>query len=96
MRPAVGMLSNQGFDNGGYLPLLTARKLGRFLENPTHLADRPCAALLHLAISNQGIKRDAKSIGQLLNLIRPQGDWSSLPPGVSRLRDAHPFSKLLL
>jgi len=65
------VLSDQSSDDGGNLPLLTSRKLGRFLEDTTHLADRTGSALLHVSIPNQIVKRNTKRITQLLNLVRP-------------------------
>ena len=92
---SVDVLSNQGFNNSGYLPLLTARKLGGFLENQTHLAGWSGTALLSIR-SDKFFNHDAEDFSQLLKLIRAQSNRMPFPPGVSGMLHAQTIGNLLL
>lgn len=93
---AVGVSSHQSFDDYGNLSLLTSRKLGRFLEDATHLADRTGSALFHIIRSDEIFNRYAENIGQLLQLIRSQRYRMPFPPCISGMLHAQPIGNLLL
>ena len=93
--PRVRMLSNQGFYNGGYLALLTARKLGRSSNIRRILPTGPVPRFF-MSYADKFFNRDAEDFSQLLKLIGAQGDRMPFPPGICGMLHAQMIGNLLL